>query len=145
MTVYMAAEIGFADPTNAITNGQISQPQIVSTNELPSWWERVKRIEVGTRRAEAEAVLPINYASQVLSAGAVAGGRDYHSYYFSDGWTVTIGYDAPMGTKNGIRTWDYSSPDAKVIETPKISHRNIKGGEQGGPGYSAQGALSPDP
>ena len=112
--------IGYADPTNATTNGHANPPQILTTNELPSWWERVKKIEVGTTRAQAEAALPINYASQVISAGAVAGGRNYQSYYFSDGWTVTIGYDVPMATNNSIRTWDYGSPDGRVIETPKI-------------------------
>ena len=128
----MMTGVGSAEPAN-------------STNELPSWWERVKRIEVGTTRAQVESVLPTNSASEVVSAGAVAGGRGSWSYYFTDGWIVTIGYEAPMGRKNGIRAWDYSSPNARVIETPKISHRNTKWGEQGGPGYPPQGVGSPDP
>ena len=126
MIAYLMAGIGYAEPTNSATNAHANQPHVVTANELPSWWERVKKIEMGTTRAQVEAVLPTNTASEVVSAGAVAGGRGSWDYYFSDDWIVTIGYEVPMGTKDGIRKWDYGSPNARVIETPKISRRNIK-------------------
>ena len=117
------AEMGQSASTNAPGKGRADEAPVARPNALPQWWERVKAIAVGTRRSQVESLLPTNFVSGVTSDGFVAGGRDFRNYHFADGWTVSIEFEAPMVTKEGIRTFDYGSPDERVIERPKITRR----------------------
>jgi len=122
MIVFAVAGVGRDAPVDGVTTGQVFHTHTTTSNAPPSWWQSVKFVKVGMRRSETEAVLPTNVVTGVTSCGMAAGGTDHRSYYFADGWTVTIAFEAPMVTKNGTRTWDYGSPEERVIEMPKITH-----------------------
>ena len=113
--------------TPSITFGPTPNPNLID------WEGRAKQIQIGTRRAEVERLLPEYWRPPITVEdrrrfGTVTvgvGGGQSVSYRVSETVTVIVSYDYTGVPRDALGTaTGYSSPENRVVAPVRIQHES---------------------